>query len=73
MRNLWDRLKPELKEEMGKEYKNHPNILDGIKDELSKEFYYTNVRYFTYKELYWMTKRAFGEYEHNLNGFFLPE
>jgi hypothetical protein len=73
MRNLWDRLKPELKQQLEKEYENHHSILEATKGELSSELYYTNVRYFTYKELYWMTKRAFGEYEHDLNSFFLPE
>jgi hypothetical protein len=73
MRNLWDRLKPELKQQLEKEYKNHPSILDGIKDELSNEFYYTNVRYFTYRELYWASAKASGNYESDLNSYLSPE
>ena len=70
MRNLWDRLKPEIMQALEERYNKYPYILQDIKNDLANNFYFTDVRYFTYAELYFVTKNVFGSYEQNLANYF---
>jgi hypothetical protein len=73
MRNLLDRLKPELLQAVNERYKDYPHLLDEIKQELASEKYFTDVSYGTYSQIYFVTKDAFGGYEQNFAKYFLPE
>ena len=68
--NLLDRLKPELLQAIQERYKDYPRVLDEIKQDLANNFYFTDVKYGTYVELYFVTKNAFGSYEQNLANYF---
>ena len=70
--NLLDRLKPELMQALEERYNKYPNILHDIKHDLANNFYFTDVKYVTYVELYFVTKNAFGSYEQNFAYYFLP-
>jgi hypothetical protein len=73
MRNLLDRIKPELMQAVEERYKDCPHLLDEIKQELTNEKYFTDVTYGTYSHIYFVTKDAFGSYEQNFAKYFLPQ
>jgi hypothetical protein len=70
MTNLLDRLKPELLQALEERYNKYPNILQDIKNDLANNVYFTDVRYGTYAELYYLTKQVFGSYEMNFGYYF---
>jgi hypothetical protein len=69
--NLLETLKPELLAALEERYKDFPNILESIKSELAKNYYYTHIEYWVYSELYFLTKKAFGEYQHHFGDYFI--
>jgi hypothetical protein len=73
MRNLWERLKPELKTAFIEYYEKFPLSGDELKEELEKEFYYTRLRYFVYTDLSYLAARYLGETDKNFANYFLPE
>lgn len=73
MKNLWERLKPELKAVLEEKYKEFPNTLSSIKEELEGEFYYTHIKYWVYSDLRYLTKQAFGEIDTVFDNYFSPK
>jgi len=73
MRNLWERLRPELKEEVINHYEKLPNLFNELVKELEKEYYYTSVKYWVFSDLRGLSLKAFGHVEHYFNNYFSPE
>ncbi len=73
MRNLWERLKPELKAAFIEYYKNYPFSGDELKKELEKEFYYTRLRYFVLTDLSFLAAKYLRETDKNFKNYFLSE
>ena len=71
--NLWKRLRPELKTVLEERYKDMPNTLNEIRQELENQIYYNNLEYWVYSDLRFLTKQAFGEIDMFLANYFLPE
>jgi hypothetical protein len=71
--NLWERLKPELKVALEERYKDFPNTLKDIKEELENEFYYTHVKYWVYSDLRFLSGKALGETEMFFSNYFSPQ
>jgi hypothetical protein len=72
-KNLYERLRPELKAALEERYKDLPNTLKEIKEELESEFYYTHVKYWVYSDLRFLTIKAFGQQDTSPSNYFLPE
>lgn len=71
--NLLEKLKPELLAAIEERYKDFPNILNDIKSELEKNYYYIDVSYWVYSQLHFLTKKAFGEFNNHFGDYFLNE
>lgn len=51
MRTLIERIKPEYMAQMEEVYAKYPTLLEIFKEDLSKTFFFTNLRYSTVLEL----------------------
>jgi hypothetical protein len=73
MRNLWDRLKPELKAAFIEYFKAFPHSGDELIKELENEFYYTRLRYFVLADLSFLAAKYLGKTDKDYANYFLPE